>query len=341
MANINFKEHECDIAYAAQLLEFYTDVNDAVMLWGAPGIGKSDAVKQLAAKKRRKVIDLRLNIREPVDLRGIPVPDLATGTTRWLVPDELPQVERDGETGYLFLDEINTSSPQMMAVAMQLVLDRKVGDYILPDGWVIVAAGNRIGDRASAQRMPTALRSRFAHITIVADVKAWADWATANNLRPELVAFIRLRGQDVLHVMPRGDENAFPTPRSWAKCSKYIDAPKALRLRLLAGHVGDAYAAELDAFIHLYQSIGDLQDIVKNPATANVPTEPSVRFAVCTALGRMADKKTFPAIVQYAERLPRQSQILVVHDATLRDAALKNTATYGKWAVANQDLVIQ
>jgi hypothetical protein len=341
MANLSVKEHTVSVSEAAIMLRFMTDAGDPVMIWGPPGVGKSDIVRQLGLATNRKVIEFRTNIREPVDVRGIPVPDMVTGKTRWFVPDELPQVERDGEFGILFIDEINTGSPQMMAVMFQLILDRCVGDYHLPKGWVIVAAGNRVGDRASAQRMPTALRNRFAHIFVEADVASWTNWATANDVPPELVAFIRLRGQDVLHVMPKGDENAFPTPRSWTRCGKYVTAPKQHRMRLFAAHVGDAYAAELDGFIDLYNSIGSLDDILTNPADAKVPTEPSVRFAICTALGRMATKKTFPAIVEYAQRLPRESQILVVHDATLRDAKLKNTATYGQWAVANQDLVIQ
>jgi hypothetical protein len=334
------KEHECTIAEAAILLETLTDADDAVMIWGPPGVGKSDIVRQLGAKKKRKVIEFRTNIREPVDVRGIPVPCEKTGTTRWFVPDELPQVERDGAEGYLFIDEINTGSPQMMAVMFGLVLDRRVGEYNLPPGWKIVAAGNRVSDRASAQRMPTALRNRFAHIFVVADVAAWADWANANAVAPELVAFIRLR-RDFLHVMPKGDENAFPTPRSWTRCGKYVNAPVAHRLRLFASHVGDAYASEFDGFIELYHSIGSLEDIVANPATAIVPQEASTRYAVCTGLARLATRKTMPAIIEYAQRLPRESQILVVHDATTRDDTLKNTAAYGKWAVANQDLVIQ
>src|SRR4051794_19609715 len=157
-----FTEIECTIAEAAVLMETLTDAGDAVMLWGAPGVGKSAGTFQLGEKRKRKVIEFRTNIREPVDVRGIPVPDLVTGKTRWLVPDELPNAERDGEFGYLFIDEINTGSPQMMAVMMQLVLDRKIGDYVLPPGWQIIAAGNRVSDRAAAQRMPTALRNRFA-----------------------------------------------------------------------------------------------------------------------------------------------------------------------------------
>jgi hypothetical protein len=334
------KEHECTIAEAATLLEIMTEADDAVMIWGPPGVGKSDIVRQLGVKKKRKVIEFRTNIREPVDVRGIPVPCEKTGTTRWFVPDELPQVERDGPEGYLFIDEINTGSPQMMAVMFGLVLDRRVGEYELPPGWKIVAAGNRVSDRASAQRMPTALRNRFAHIFVVADVAAWANWANAKGIAPELVAFIRLR-RDFLHVMPKGDENAFPTPRSWARCSKYVNAPKEHRLRLFASHVGDAYASELDGFIELYQSLGSLEDIIANPASAKLPDEASTRYAVCTGLARLATRKTMPAIIEYAQRLPRESQILVIHDATTRDNSLKNTASYGKWAVANQDLVIQ
>jgi hypothetical protein len=333
---------EVTIARAALLLRRYIAKKKSTMLWGAPGIGKSAIVYQLAALLGWKVIDFRANIREPVDVRGIPVPDLKKGTTRWLVPDELPRVDRDGEHGILFLDEINTASPQMMAVLFQLIWERRVGDYVLPDGWVIVAAGNRVSDRAAAQRMPTALRNRFAHIYVTVDVKAWCDWANTANVAPELVAFIRLRGKDVLHVMPRGDENAFPTPRSLTDSAEYVDDPKDVRMALFAGCIGDAAAAEFDGFIELYRSLGSLEDIVADPQNAPVPTEPSSRYAVCTGLGRLATRQTLPNIITYAKRLKhRESEILVVHDATTRDPSLKETTTYGKWAVENQDLIAQ
>jgi AAA domain (dynein-related subfamily) len=339
---INVTEHPVNMATAMVLLMMLLDANDPVMLWGKPGIGKSEGVYQIAGRKAWKVIDFRLNIREPVDMRGIPDLDRATRTTVWFPPDELPKVERDGPEGILFLDEINTASPQMMAVAFGLVLERRVGDYVLPPGWRIVAAGNRVADRAAAQRMPTALRNRFAHLYIEPDVNSWATWATANNVAPEVVAFVRLRRDDVLHVMPRGDENAFPTPRSLTKAAKFVNAPKEYRLRLFAAHVGDAVAAELDGFIELYRSLGDLDDIVRDPDKAPVPQEPSARFAVCTGLARLADRKNFGNIVKYAKRLGhRESEILIVTDCTTRDEGLKNTAVYGSWAVANQDIIVQ
>ena len=316
------------------------------MIWGAPGIGKTDVAKQITKRRMQKLICFLLSIREPVDLRGVPGINPLTKTTDWYPPSELPQVERDGADGTLLLDEINTN-PQMMPPAMHLVLEREIGDYKLPAGWAIIATGNRVGDKAAAQRMPTALRNRFAHVHVEPDLVSWANWATQNGVAPELVAFLRLRqgengGKGILHVMPRGDENAFPTPRSWVKAQKYVNAPAKHRIKLFAAHVGAAYAAEFDAFIELFRSLGDLKDIIANPTTARVPTEPSARYAVCTGLARMATKANIANVVTYAKQLQhRESEVLVMHDMTTRDPALKNTKAYGAWAVENQNLVIQ
>jgi hypothetical protein len=333
-------QHEVNIAEAATLLEILTDAGDSVMLWGTYGIGKTDIVHQLGARKNRKVLEFHAALRETVDLRGIPVPDLVTGKTRWLVPDELPQAERDGEFGYLFADEINQANPQMQAILGGLFLYGTVGDYRLPPGWRVIGAGNRISDKAAAQRMPTHLRNRLAHLYVTPDVDAWCKWANANDVPAEIVAYIRLRREN-LHVPFKGDENATPTPRSWTKASKYINAPAKHRLRLFASLVGDAYAADLEAFLELYRSLGSLDDIIADPDGAPVPTEPSCRFAVCTGLGRMATRKSLPSIITYAKRLPRESEILVVHDATTRDEKLKETQAYGAWACANQDIILQ
>jgi hypothetical protein len=331
---------EVTIARAAHLLEILTDAGDPVMLWGTTGIGKTDIMHALGRKKDRKVMEFHAALRETVDLRGIPVPDLKTGKTRWLVPDELPQVERDGEEGYLFCDEINQAPPQMQAVLAGLVLYGVVGEYRLPKGWRVVAAGNRISDRAAAQRMPTHLRNRFAHIYCIPDVNAWVDWANCNDVAPELVAFIRLR-RELIHRLPSGDENAFPTPRSLTKAAKYVTAPKADRRDLMASHVGDDVAGEIDGFIDLYHSIGSLEGILADPHTAKIPTEPSQRFAVCTGLARMATRANFSDIMIYADRLDGEGSMLLVHDAVTIEPKLKETAAYSAWAVKNQSLTIQ
>jgi len=329
------------IAEAATLIETMTDEGHSVMLWGAPGIGKTDIVYQLGERKKRKVIVFHASLRETVDVRGIPVSDLKTGTTRWLVPSELPNAERDGEFGYLFLDEYNQSSPQMQAALGGLLHDGTVGDYVLPKGWRVIAAGNRTADRASAQKMPTQARNRLGHFTVLPDVDAWCKWAAANGVPIELIAFVRFR-RELLHRMPRGDENAYPTPRSLTKAGKYVKvADSNLRRKLFGSLIGADVAGELNGFIDLYQSIGGLDDIVANPATAPIPTEASQLWAVCTGLARMATRKNIKQIAIYNERLGREQQMLLMHDAAIRTPALKETAEYTKWAVKNQDVLMQ
>jgi hypothetical protein len=331
---------EVTIARAAVLARYKIAKRHSVFLWGAPGIGKSDVVRQIAKELGWALIEFRANLREPVDCRGIPVADLATGVTKWLVPDELPRADRDGEFGILFLDELNTASPQMQAALFQLVLERRLGDYKLPDGWTIIAAGNRVSDRASAQRMPSALKNRFAHFHIVPDVNAWVVWANANGVSPKMVAFIRLR-RELLHRMPVGDENCFPTPRSLTRAAEYVDAPEDVRRDLMAAHVGDDVAGEIEGFIRLYDSIGSLEDILAHPDTAKVPTEASQRYAVATGLARMATRVNFSKVMTYANRLDGEGRILIIHDATMRDPELKNTAVYSKWACENQGVLLQ
>jgi hypothetical protein len=327
---------------AAELLEAYLDAGDNVFLWGAPGIGKTDLGRQLATKKTRPMIEFHAALRDTVDLRGIPVADLKTNTTKWLVPDELPREDRDGPDGYLFCDEYNQASPQMQAVLGGLILYGTVGDYRLPPGWRVIAAGNRMADRASAQRMPTQARNRFAHITCVPTVDSWVKWANTNDIAPELVAFVRFRREEILHRMPRGDENAFPTPRSLAKCSKYVAvANVALRQKLFAGLIGADVAGELNGFIQLYQSIGSLDAIIKNPSKAPIPTDRSQLYATCTGLARMATRANFANVCKYADRLTGDYPLLLVHDAVTRDASLKNTAAYGDWAVNHQQYILQ
>jgi hypothetical protein len=340
MTNLIDNLSEVSIDAAARELVFHIKERHSVMLWGKPGIGKTEVTHQIGRAEGMNVIDFRANLREPVDLRGVPSVDLAHKTTVWLPPAELPRVDRDGERGIFFCDEINTASTQMQAALFQLIEERAIGDYRLPDGWAVVAAGNHVADRAAAQRMPTALRNRFAHIYVAPSVAAWATWAASAGVAPEVVAFIRFR-PELIHRMPRGDENAFPTPRSITKAAKFVHAPNDVRLRLFASYVGNDVAAELDGYIRLYRSIGTLDDIIKNPGNAKIPTEPSERYAVCTGLARMANRENFGNVIKYADRLDGEGKMLIVHDATAFNPKLKETAHYSKWAVANDSLIMQ
>lgn len=352
--------HDVTMRQAEKLLPYYLAQRQSTMLWGSPGIGKSQLIYQTAANagpwvsqlgalgeaaavKRAceqgvSLIDIRVSLRDPVDMMGIPVPCLDKGTMDWLSPDELPQVDRDGVFGILFTDEINASSGAMMAACLGLVLDGKVGGYVLPPGWVVVAAGNKVSDRASAQRMSSALLSRFANLYIQHDVPSFTHYATRIGMRAEIVAFLRFR-LELLYGTPSSD-GPYPTPRGWERVAPYIDAPEDVRMFLIAGLVGADAAAQFCAFLDLYKTIQSLDDILANPLTAIVPTEASLRWAVVTGLGRMAKRSNMDAIVAYAKRLPRDAEIMLVHDAVTRDETCKNTPAFGDWAVRNANVLI-
>src|SRR5476649_1729324 len=175
-----------------------------VFIWGEPGLGKSSLVKELAADLSIPLQDVRALLLDPVDLRGLPFlgPD---GRSKWPTPDFLPQ----GGSGILFLDELNAAPAMVQASCYQLVLDRKLGEYVLPDGWSIVAAGNRDSDRAVTSRMPTPLRNRFVHLDFEVDIQEWSAWAIQAKIRPEVIAFLRFRPA-LLSAFDR-DNNAFPS----------------------------------------------------------------------------------------------------------------------------------
>jgi len=326
---------------AGECIEQYILSNTPVFLWGPPGIGKTSIVQQVAKKLSMGLIDIRLSLRDPVDLRGLPMTDLNTGKTRWLTPAEMPYIERDGERGILFLDEANTATQAMQSAAMGLVLDRKVGDYHLPPGWLPIAAGNRLVDKAAAQRMGTALRNRFAHIEVAVDLDAWCGWAKSSTIDPLMIAFLRYR-QELLHKMPTGDENAFPTPRAWEQAAKFVASPESVRQKLITGLVGEGPAQEFEAFARLWKQLPSIGQIIENPKSVAVPDdkEPAVFYAIASALARRATPQNFANILEYAARIPKEFCVSIAVDAVKRDPELQKTAAFAKWAVSNSEIVI-
>ena len=185
-------------------------------IWGPCGVGKSQIVGQVAADLDFSFLDVRAVQLDPVDLRGLP--RIAADQTEWVPPKFLPTSGK----GILFLDEL-TSAPQMtQAGCYQLVLDRKLGEYVLPDGWVVVAAGNPASERGVHFAMPRPLRNRFVHLELEADLNDWCNWAVKARIRPEIIAFLRLK-PELLHAGDTAaDANAWPTPRSWEMASNVL-----------------------------------------------------------------------------------------------------------------------
>lgn len=259
----------------SQLIHFLNgliehDVRLSTMIWGPPGIGKSSIVAQVAKLQGLEVIDLRLSQLAPTDLRGLPVAE--NGLSKWYPPEFLPTSGK----GILFLDEINMATPAMQGIAQQLILDRQVGSYRVPEDWFVWAAGNRKTDRAAVFEMPAALSNRFIHLDLEVDLESFKSWGLRNGLSEQILAFLAFR-PSLLHCVDVRHAN-WPSPRSW------FMADRLIRLNLtIAPAVGPGPSAEFNAFCAVYDTLPDLALILSGQGTIKFPTEPSARYA--TVLG--------------------------------------------------------
>jgi len=261
-----------------------------VMLWGPPGVGKSQLVAQIAAKHGAPMIDIRLSQMEPSDLRGIPF--RSGELVEWAVPAMLPDAARHGGRGILFLDEITSAPPSVSAAAYQLILDRRLGEYQVPEGWAIFAAGNRQGDRGVTYAMPAPLANRFSHFEFAAHLDDWAAWAYGNGIDERLVGFLRFKPELLFDFDPGRAEMAFPSPRSWEFAHRALQK-FAGRPDLLAGAlsacVGQAAGIECAAWIESLDRLPDLDAIVDG-RPAGVPEEIDLQYAVAADDWRAAPR---------------------------------------------------
>lgn len=269
--------------------------NIPVFLWGAPGVGKSSLVKQMANDAKVGFKDVRLTTLDPTDLRGLPY--IKDGMAIWANPAILPDAKRDGETGFLLLDELNSAHPTIQAGAYQLVLDRAIGEYKLPAGWRIVAAGNREEDRGVTFTMPRPLANRFTHVTVEHDKAVWIDWAMSERVSPTVIAFIEhnpglLMGNSEKHRA----STAFPTPRTWAYVSDIIKNVKRddLLLSAIAGTIGDAASNEFVSFLRLRNKLPNLKELFEKGSVGKMPEEASMQCAmyghVCSYMDELISK---------------------------------------------------
>lgn len=310
---------------------------DSYMLWGASGIGKSQVVKQIAKKRGIGLIDMRLSTYDPTDLKGLLYfkDDKAT----WLSLGELPDVLRDGEEGILFLDEVNAAPPATAAAAYRLVLDREIGNYKMPEGWSIVAAGNRESDKGVTYKMPAPLANRFVHGEMEVSFDDWVHWATVSGVDDRTVSFLRFR-PGLLHDFDPA-QRAFPTPRSWERAAGYNNvSDEGTRQELINGCVGQGPGVEYSAFLRMAADLPDPDLILMNPEEAKVPTDLSALYATVGALAARASIKNFANVLIYAGRIKREFQTLLVRDAVLRNRDLTSMPEFGQWAIKNSSILI-
>jgi hypothetical protein len=258
-------------------------------LWGPPGIGKSELVEGMTKDLGGAMIDLRLGQMEPTDIRGIPFYNKELGMMDWAQPIDLPSEEFAAQHPIvvLFLDEMNSAPPSVLAAAYQLILNRRVGKYKLPDNVVMIAAGNRESDKGVTFRMPTPLANRFVHFEMKVDFDSWFDWAVNNNIHADVVGYLNFAKQDLYDFDPKGSSRAFATPRSWVFVSDLI-ADGGLDSRtvtdLVAGTVGEGLAVKFVAYRKIASKMPNPSDILEGKVKTFDVKEVSAMYSLVLSM---------------------------------------------------------
>ncbi len=301
-------------------------------LWGAPGIGKSSIVKQIAEDRGVGFIDLRLALMDPTDLKGIPFYDKESHTALWAPPAFLP---KSGE-GILFLDELNSAPPSVQASAYQLILDRKVGEYELPNGWAIVAAGNREGDRGVTYRMPSPLANRFVHFEMEVDVGDWRLWAYKKGLDTRVISYISYKNEHLFTFDAKSDLKSFATPRSWEYVDKILKSTitKELLLDTLSGAVGREVAVSFLAFAKVADRLPSIEDILRGE-DGEYSNEVDVLYALSTGLvsGYLKDKRDerLENLLKYTLELKSEFAVMIVQDLQRNGVRMEHSEVFKEW----------
>lgn len=307
-----------------------------LMLHGPPGIGKTGSVKKLAEvlfgaeirhikepggpeilkRETGTCIIISAPLLEPTDVKGIPAIDRKKQLAYWIKPYFLPE----SGSGIIFIDDLTATSKSVVASLLMLIQERRVLQYVVPDGFMIIAAGNRVEDNSFCDELSAAMRSRMTHIDFVPNFEEWIEWAYKANIHESVISFLKFKsGTSYFHTTSREmTDTAFPCPRTWEYASNFVklDLPDKILREAVMGCVGVAAGNEFMTYRKIYEKLPDIDEIMKNPKTAIVPQSPDALHAVVTSVAaRAADYKHHKAIIDYATRLPEEFQVLLLMDA--------------------------
>ena len=299
----------------------------SVMLWGPPGVGKSQSVKELAqilqyeTYKRVNVTDVRLLLFNPIDLRGIPTANEDKTLAVWLKPKIFQMDPSDNVINILFLDEITAAPQSVQAAAYQITLDRTVGEHKLPDNCIVIAAGNRTTDKSVAYAMPKALANRLLHLEVEPNFASWNKWAVGNGINPKVLGFLKFKPNYLIETDIKTSTLAYATPRTWEMVSDVLNNVTAdIKdvYHLVAGLVGKGIAVEFRSWCSIYEQLPDIESIFKG-RYVEVPKRPDVLYALISSMLTYAklhkdDLVMIENSINYAMKLSPEFSTILLKD---------------------------
>lgn len=294
-----------------------------IMLWGAPGVGKSESVyyiaKVLESKTGKKVVvkDIRLSLFNPVDLRGIPSANADKTKAIWLRPEVFDFDNSDDVINILFLDELSTCSTAVQACAYQITLDRKIGEHILPDNVLVIGAGNRKQDKSVSIQMPKALANRMLHFDVTSDIKSWKEWALKNDIDSRVIGFLEYKPDYLELSASNNDDLAYPTPRSWAKVSDIVKALGDTENAniLISATIGMGVATEFLQFCKCVEKLPNIDKIFEGEYE-EVPSDIDIIYSLITGMTIKFNEyieasKDLSHAINYAMKLPTEFSLML------------------------------
>ena len=299
----------------------------SVMLWGPPGVGKSQGVRQIAKEiergtgKRVDVTDVRLLLFNPIDLRGIPVANEDRTLAVWLKPKIFQMDSSDNVVNILFLDEISAAPQSVQAAAYQITLDRIVGEHKLPDNCIVIAAGNRVTDKSVSVKMPKALANRLLHIEVSGSFESWKKWAIGAGVNRKVLGYLSFRRDRLFGFNATNDELAFPTPRSWEMVSNILNTVSENVEKiypLICGLIGVGQALEFKVWCSVFSELPDVEKIFAGRETL-IPKKADVMYALVSSMTSFAAEHKYDAIqignsLTYARNLPADFGELLIQN---------------------------
>lgn len=338
---------------------YETELKRSVCIEGSPGGGKTTIVKEVADELRGTFGRLKTKLVDEVDVPiiegfgyvekhmptmlvedfGILFPDAHNDTLHYKLPEWWPVKGKAPEYGIMCFDDRNQASGDLQKVLANIIQARTLHGVSMPDGWMVISTGNRQADRAGANRVLSHLRNRETVLEYETHLDDWTGWAITHGVRPEVVSFIRFRVPLLHEFDPARDIN--PTPRSWVEGVSPIigQVPSDAEFECFKGAVGEGAAAEFTGYLKIFRKLPNIDNILMNPTTVPVPTDPATLYALSGSLASKATESNFERVCTYAERMPPEFSVLTISYASRRDDDLTNTSAFAKWAVKHQDVL--